>query len=133
MRLTLRDAIATVLVVAIAIPYVGYLINGSMPFIQDPTGMAAVGLVLGVIAAAVGGWIALREGAFTEITTVVVGLVSVAAGIAALIGENLFNQTVWELALGGFMATIVLLWGFALLRHSGAVPTAQHPPRLGQV
>src|SRR4029453_8042438 len=50
MSLRMRGLVATLLVAAIGIPYVGYLINGEMPFIQDPRGMSAVGLVLGIIA-----------------------------------------------------------------------------------
>ncbi|WP_329791786.1 hypothetical protein V1227_07620 [Lentzea sp. DG1S-22] len=50
MRLGVRDVVATVLVAPIAIPYIGYLVNGEMPFVRDPRGMAAVGLVLGVAA-----------------------------------------------------------------------------------
>jgi hypothetical protein len=30
MRLTIRDLVATVLVLAIGVPYVGYLMNGSI-------------------------------------------------------------------------------------------------------
>ena len=51
MRLTLRDLVATILVAAVGVPYVGYLVNGEMPFIKDPRGMSAVGLVLGAAAA----------------------------------------------------------------------------------
>ena len=40
-----RDWVATLLVAAIAVPYIGYLIRGEMPFIQDPRGMSATGLV----------------------------------------------------------------------------------------
>jgi hypothetical protein len=132
MRLTLRDGIATILVAAIAIPYVGYLINGSMPFIQDPTGMAGLGLLLGLAAAAVGGWIVVRAGAVTAIATVVLGIVSLGAGIAALVSEHLFDATTREYVLGGFMATLAVLWGLALLRHSGLVPGEEEPTsRLG--
>jgi hypothetical protein len=49
MRLKLKDLIATILFAAIAVPYVGYLINGEMPFIKDPRGMSAAGLVLGAV------------------------------------------------------------------------------------
>jgi hypothetical protein len=45
-----RDLLATILVAAIAVPYIGYLVNGEMPLIQDPRGMSATGLVLGVLA-----------------------------------------------------------------------------------
>lgn len=123
MRLTMRDGIATLLVVAIAIPYVGYLINGSMPFIQDPTGMAATGLLLGAAAALVGGWIVLRGGMAVEISTVVVGVAALALGILALVSENFLDPIAREAVLGGFMAAITVLWGFALLRHAGAVPS----------
>ena len=50
MKLKARDLVATLLVVAIGIPYVGYLIDGDMPFVEDARGMAAVGLLLGVLA-----------------------------------------------------------------------------------
>ena len=50
MRLQVRDLVATALVLAIAVPYVGYLVNGSMPYIEDARGMAAVGLLLGALA-----------------------------------------------------------------------------------
>ena len=50
MRITLRDTVASILVAAIAVPYVGYLLYGSVPFVQDPRGMAAVGLILGFVA-----------------------------------------------------------------------------------
>ena len=33
MKLSIRDVIATVLVAAILVPYVGFLVNGEMPFI----------------------------------------------------------------------------------------------------
>jgi hypothetical protein len=36
MKLKLKDLLATILFAAIAVPYVGYLINGEMPFIKDP-------------------------------------------------------------------------------------------------
>jgi hypothetical protein len=45
-----RDLVATLLVIAIGIPYVGYLVRGEMPFVQDPRGMSATGLVLGLVA-----------------------------------------------------------------------------------
>jgi len=57
MRLKIRDLVATILVAAIAVPYIGYLINGEMPFIKDPRGMSATGLVLGVAA-----YLVLRRG-----------------------------------------------------------------------
>ena len=45
MKLGKKDLIATLLIAVVVVPYVGYLIWGEMPFIQDPRGMAAVGIV----------------------------------------------------------------------------------------
>jgi hypothetical protein len=50
MRLKARDVLGTVLVVAIAVPYVWFLIDGSAPFAEDPRGMSAIGLVLALAA-----------------------------------------------------------------------------------
>ena len=50
MKLTYKDLIATVLILAIGVWYVGYLLNGSMPFVEDPRGMSVIGLVLGTAA-----------------------------------------------------------------------------------
>jgi hypothetical protein len=55
MRLTIRDAVATVLVAAVLVPYLEYLVRGEMPFIEDPRGMPATGLVLGAAAFLVAG------------------------------------------------------------------------------
>jgi hypothetical protein len=38
MRLKFKDLIGSILFAAIAVPYVGYLINGEMPFIKDRGG-----------------------------------------------------------------------------------------------
>jgi len=121
MRLTWRDAVATVLVAAIAVPYIGYVINGSMPFIQDPTGMAGLGLLLGAAAAAIGGWVILHEGAFLRVTTVALALVSLGLGATALVSEHLLDLAARQLVLGAFMVSIAAMWGLALLHYSGVV------------
>ena len=50
MRLKLKDLFATVLMAAIAVPYIGYLVRGEMPPIEDAHGMAGTGLVFGAVA-----------------------------------------------------------------------------------
>lgn len=132
MRITGKDAIASVLVAAIVIFYIGYVANGSMPLVQDPTGMAAVGLILGAVAAAIGGWIALHEGRVAEITTGALGIVSAVLGILALLGEHVFSATASQWVLGAFMAGVVTLWALSLVRHSGALTAERRPTsRLG--
>ena len=123
MRLTWKDAAATVLVAAIVVPYVGYLVQGSMPFIQDPEGMAGVGLVLGVVAGAIGGWVALRAGAFLRIATMGTACMSLCLGIATFATQDVLDATGRQALLGAFIATIVALWALATLRHSGIVPS----------
>lgn len=133
MKLGWRDAVATLLFAAVAVPYAFYLASGPITLIQDsnggtavgimdPTGMSGLALVLGVIAAIVGGWIVLGEGALLRYVTGGLGVVSAVLGVLALVGENLFNNaTVWESVLGGFIASIVLLWGIAITRHAGLI------------
>ncbi len=116
MRLTLRDYLATILVAAIGVPYVGYLINGEMPFIQDPRGMSAVGLVLGAAA-----FLVLRTGdAFDRVGKVETGaaIVSLLLGFAALA----FAETgAAEVLLAIFMASILIVWALELADHAGFV------------
>lgn len=113
MKLTKRDAIATIAVAAIIVPYVGYVINGSMPFIKDPRGMAGTGLLLGIVAVA-----ALGKTAFASQAMKVMGrplaLASFGLGIAALWAET--NEAL----LGGFMFSIVAVWLLEMFDHAGA-------------
>jgi hypothetical protein len=102
-RLTFKDLIATVIVIAVAIPYVGYLIRGEMPFVQDPRGMAAVG-VIGLIAC-FGAW---GVGIHTTF-----GKVMLLAGVAVLglgISAALIGAEGSELLLAIFMAAIALVY-----------------------
>ena len=106
MRSTTRNIVATLLVAAIVVPYVGYLVWGEMPFLQDPRGMAATGLILGVAAALVAG----RGGLGS--TTVhraaqASGLAALVLGIAALwVGTS-------EVLLALFVVAIVVTWALA--------------------
>ena len=114
MRWTLRDLIASLLVLAIAIPYVGYLINGEMPFIQDPRGMSAVGLLLGVSA-----FVVIRSGDAMDragkAETAVAG-VSLVLGLVALA----FAETAAaEVLLAVFMVSIVVVLATELIDHAG--------------
>lgn len=102
-NLTIRDAIATLVTAAVVVPFVGYSIRGSMPFLQDPRGMAGVGIVGVVLLAITFGPAAFRAHRTGVILTVVC-LVALGFGIAALIAE-----TSWTL-LVPMAAGIVVLW-----------------------
>jgi hypothetical protein len=121
MKLRMRDLIATVLVAAIAVPYIGYLINGEMPFIEDPRGMSAVGLVLGALA-----FVIQRSGGpFDRVGTVEAGLgaVALALGLIALI---LAETAAAEALLAVFMGSILVVWAVELLDHIGVL-SRLHP------
>lgn len=116
MRLTLRDYVATILVAAIAVPYVGYLINVEVPFIKDPRGMSAAGLVLGIAA-----FLVLRTGdAFDRVGKVETGIAigSLLLGLAAL---AFAEAGAAEILLAVFMASILIVWAVELADHAGLV------------
>ncbi|HET7278948.1 MAG TPA: hypothetical protein VFJ22_12780 [Dermatophilaceae bacterium] len=116
MRLTLRDYVATILVAAIGVPYVGYLVNGEMPFVKDARGMSGVGLVLGIAA-----FLVLRTGdAFDRVGKVETGIAigSLLLGLAAL---AFAEAGAAEILLAVFMASILIVWAVELADHAGLV------------
>jgi len=115
MRLTRYDGVATLLFAAILAPYLGYVARGTMPFVQDPEGMAATALILGALAGYIGGWIAPHR-----IETLAVGAAALALSILTLVSESFLDLPVRNGLMAGFMGTLVLLWAGALLRHERA-------------
>lgn len=114
MRLHPRDWVATVLVVAIVVPYIGYLVRGTMPFIEDPRGMSAAGLVLGLAA-----FVALRiapEARHGHVLEAVLAGVSLAIGVGALAFAETF---VAEVLLAAFVVSIVAVLAVTLLARAG--------------
>lgn len=111
MQIKLHDWIATLLVAAIVVPYIGYLVNGSMPFIQDVTGMAAVGLVIALVAVSVIGPDGFRGtwGRVAAVTGVVAALLGVAA---VFVGETWAHG---ETLLAYFIGAVVVTWLIAVL------------------
>lgn len=111
MDVKLRDWIATLLVAATVVPYIGYLVNGRMPFLEDATGMGAVGIVLALVAASVIGPDAFR-GPWGR-AAVVTGVVAVLLGVATvLLGET---WAYGEVLLAVFIGTVVVTWLIAVL------------------
>jgi hypothetical protein len=116
MRLKARDLVATVLVALIAVPYIGYLVRGEVPFIQDARGMSATGLVLGIVA-----YLVMARGdvfdtaGWTETALAATGL---ALGVAALL---LAETAAAELLLAVFMASIAVIWVVKVVDHMGLV------------
>jgi hypothetical protein len=117
MRFTWKDTVAAVLVAAIVVPYVGYLVWGEMPFIQDPRGMAATGIVLGLVAALLAGRAAFEPGALNR-TALGTGVLALALGVAAA-------WTEFEFLLAAFVIAIVVTWALGTLIHTRAQPPAR--------
>ena len=127
MRLKLKDLIATILFAAIAVPYVGYLINGEMPFIKDPRGMSAAGLVLGAVA-----YLVIRQDdLFDRIGKAETALagISLALGLVALV---LAETTAAEVLLAVFMGSLLVVWAVELMDHAGILPGTGHRTGLRQ-
>ena len=121
MKLGARDLIATVLIALIAVPYVGYLVRGEMPFVQDPRGMSAVGLVLGVAA-----FLVIRSGdGLDNLGKAEIALagVTLALGIAALIWAE---AAVAGTLLGVFMVLLLVVWAVELADHAGMFGARSH-------
>jgi hypothetical protein len=116
MKITWKDAAVTVLVAAVVVPYVGFLVRGSMPFIEDPRGMSATGLVLGLIAAAVAGGGAFGHTALGRVTGIA-GLVSLGAGVATLVWAE--SGAVSDALLAVFIGTMAVTWALAMVGDTG--------------
>jgi hypothetical protein len=118
MKFSIRDGLASLAVAAILVPYIGFLTNGSMPFIKDPRGMSATVLVLGAVAF-------LFAGQFSTatpigITEIVLMAASLALGVAAVLAaETAAAYTLLAFAVGA----VVVTWAVQLLHHIGMVHT----------
>ncbi|GAB2882654.1 hypothetical protein [Nocardioides pacificus] len=126
MRLKTKDLVATVLVVAVAVPYVGFLISGEMPFVQDERGMAAIGLVLGVVA-----YLVMERGDTVDRADkmeIALAVASLALGAAAL---ALAETAAAEVLLACFMGSILVVWAVKVMDHAGALPIAGHHHTIG--
>ena len=121
MRLKSKDLLASILFAAIAVPYVGYLVNGEMPFIKAPRGMSATGLVLGVVA-----YLVMRRDDLSDR----VGKAETAlAGVSLVLGIVAFalaETAAAEVLLAIFMASILIVWAVELMDHTGTLPGAGH-------
>jgi hypothetical protein len=115
-----RDVIATLIMATMAVLYVNIAGGATVAFIADARGVAATGLVLGLVACAVAGESVTvsKPGPWRTIAGfLVTALVTV--GIVTVITNSLG-------VLAAFMALFVVLWAGSTLRHvfaprSGAV------------
>jgi len=117
-KLTIRDLITTLIVAAVVVPFIGYSVRGSMPFVHDPRGMAGVGIAGCLLTFAAFGRERLGTGAF-EWFMVTLGVLTLGFGIAALVAE-----TSWAL-LVPMVAGLVIIWAAGLLHDAGYIAPAR--------
>jgi hypothetical protein len=113
MRLTWKDAVATVLTGSIVTLYIAYLEGAALPLVAGPRVLAAVALVVGLAGCAVGGtgmttdrpanW-AVRVAALLGAVAFIVGLIAMITGSHAM--------------LATLIGVIVTLWLLATARHA---------------
>jgi hypothetical protein len=116
MRVPIRDVLGTVVVASIVVPYVGFLVGGSMPFIHDTRAMAATAFIL---------WVAVFLIADQYDTTtsdgttelVLFAIAVVLGGAAVLAAEML--AALAPVLLAGFVGMAVVTWTLRLLRNTG--------------
>lgn len=118
-RLTTRDQVGSALVALIVIAYIGYRVWDEMPFLHDPRGMAALGLLLGWSAFIIIRGTDILD--WTGFAEVVLAVVSLVIGLATLI----FAQTpAAETLTAVFVTSIVVVWAVELLDHLGILPNS---------
>jgi hypothetical protein len=122
MRLKIRDLVGSVLFLAIAVPYVGFLVRGEMPFIRTELEMSAVGLLLGAAA-----FLVMHRGDRLDRSRSdeVVPTVALVLGLTSLVFAGTALAP-WLLAV--FMGSLLVLWAFELSEHAGWIHPANGAP-----
>jgi hypothetical protein len=117
MKLRVRDLVATLLVVGIGVPYVGYLMNGEMPFVKDARGMSAVGLVLGAAA-----YLIFRSGNAHDRMGLAENALAIVAFAIGVVAFGFAEAAAAEVLLAIFMGSIAFVLLVELADHAGLMP-----------
>ncbi len=106
-----RVRVTAVVLAAVLVPYVGYVIRGDMPLVQDARGMAGVGLVGLALIFAVWG---LRLDTFSGKAMAVLGLAALGVGAAAALSGGDGSDRI----LAVFIGAVILVWAAEALVHA---------------
>ena len=117
MGLQVRDLVATVLVVAVAVPYVDLLVGGDLTLIEDVRGMAGTGIVLGAVAFCVLAW----HDALDRAGKVAAALAVVSIGLG-FTTYQLHDSPVAPILLVLFMVSLLVVWAAKVADHAGVGP-----------
>lgn len=107
MRISRKDALASLVMLAVVVPFAGYSIRGSMPFVEDPRGMAGVALVGALVLVWVHWGDTLARGNAGSVAPVLATATVGAAVIALAMGTS------WAMLVPA-VAGVVALWAFGL-------------------
>jgi hypothetical protein len=112
MRLTWRDAVATVLVGGVVAAYAAFVEGADLPVISGPRALAGFTLVVGLTACGIGGegWTNGSQ-PWAVRTAGVLGAIAMAAALVTVIIGSVF-------VLAVLVGTTVALWILATLRHA---------------
>jgi hypothetical protein len=116
-KLRARDVLALLLLVAVLVPYVGYLVNGEMPLIGNSSAMASTGLLLGVLAF----WVIRGGGRPARLGRVEAGSAGLAV-VLYVLTIALSETSAVELLLAAFICSLMLLFALDLLDRGGTRP-----------
>jgi peptidoglycan/LPS O-acetylase OafA/YrhL len=116
-RLRARDVLALLLLVAVLVPYVGYLVNGEMPLIGNSSAMASTGLLLGVLAF----WVIRGDRRPARLGRVEAGSAGLAV-VLYVLTIALSETSAVELLLAAFICSLMLLFALDLLDRGGTRP-----------
>jgi hypothetical protein len=112
-KLRLRDLFATLLVLAVGVPYVVYLATGDMPTsIGDFGGMAFVGLTLGSAA-----FLVQSKGDLLDRPARMEEVVAAVAFIIGLLALVFSEAAVAAVLLAVFMGSIFVVWALEMVTH----------------
>ena len=121
MRLTWRDAAATVLTAGGVVIYAAYTLGAQLPLLASPRAVAAAVLALGFLACNVGAPAAFRADSQRWILVVgsTLGVAILIAGLVALVTGS-------TPMLAALVVATVALWAFTTARH--AFSSRAEPP-----
>lgn len=116
MRMPIRETLGTVLVAAMLVPYVGYLVGWSMPFIHNTRAMAATAFILWVgVFLVAGRYDTTTHDGNTEL---VLFAASITLGAAAALAAEMLTGLAPAL-LAAFVGLAVVTWTVRLLQDTG--------------
>jgi len=120
MRLTWRDAVATIMTAAVGAIYIAFLAGAYLPLLSGPRALAAAVFVVGMTTCIIGSADIGSQPTGWSSVAGVLGLTALIAAIATVITGGTFGLTV-------LVAAIVGLWALTTIHHASRKPEPEAP------